>query len=52
MRRPSGAGQHVLASRLVEPALMFAPAWLLLHELPEYRTGLVIVGPAAASPGC
>jgi ACR3 family arsenite transporter len=29
---------------LVGPALMFALAWLLLPDLPEYRTGLVIVG--------
>jgi ACR3 family arsenite transporter len=26
------------------PALMFALAWLLLPDLPEFRTGLVIVG--------
>ncbi|WP_238148982.1 ACR3 family arsenite efflux transporter [Serinicoccus sediminis] len=26
------------------PALMFALAWMLLPDLPEYRTGLVIVG--------
>jgi arsenite transporter len=29
---------------LVGPALMFALAWLLLPDLPAYRTGLVIVG--------
>ncbi|THV29049.1 ACR3 family arsenite efflux transporter [Glycomyces paridis] len=29
---------------LVGPALMFALAWFLLPDLPEYRTGLIIVG--------
>nr|WP_276544256.1 ACR3 family arsenite efflux transporter [Brevibacterium luteolum] len=29
---------------LVGPALMFALAWLLVPDLPEYRTGLIIVG--------
>ena len=29
---------------LIGPALMFALAWLLLPDLPAYRTGLVIVG--------
>ena len=29
---------------LVGPALMFALAWTLLPDLPEYRTGLIIVG--------
>ena len=29
---------------LVGPALMFALAWLMLPDLPEYRTGLIIIG--------
>ncbi|MEU8124644.1 ACR3 family arsenite efflux transporter [Spirillospora sp. NPDC049024] len=29
---------------LVGPAVMFALAWSLLPDLPEYRTGLIIVG--------
>ena len=29
---------------LVGPLLMFALAWLLLADLPEYRTGLIIIG--------
>src|SRR3954464_9930803 len=29
---------------LAGPALMFALAWVLLPDLPEYRTGLVVVG--------
>lgn len=29
---------------LVAPAFMFALAWLFLPDLPEYRTGLIIVG--------
>ena len=29
---------------VIGPALMFALAWLLLPDLPTYRTGLIIVG--------
>ncbi len=29
---------------LMGPAVMFALAWLLLPDLPDYRTGLIIVG--------
>jgi ACR3 family arsenite transporter len=29
---------------VVGPALMFALAWLMLPDLPEFRTGLIIVG--------
>jgi ACR3 family arsenite transporter len=29
---------------LLAPALMFALAWIFLPDLPEYRTGLIIVG--------
>ncbi|WP_019631754.1 ACR3 family arsenite efflux transporter [Actinomadura atramentaria] len=34
----------LLLNWVVGPAVMFALAWLLLPDLPEYRTGLIIVG--------
>ncbi|WP_020393240.1 ACR3 family arsenite efflux transporter [Kribbella catacumbae] len=46
--RVTGDRRLLIASLVLNwvlgPALMFALAWLLLPDLPEYRTGLVIVG--------
>ncbi|MGY1815070.1 ACR3 family arsenite efflux transporter [Blastococcus sp. SYSU D00820] len=37
-------GASLVLNWVLGPALMFALAWLLLPDLPEYRTGLVVVG--------
>jgi ACR3 family arsenite transporter len=37
-------GTSLFLNWIVGPALMFALAWILLPDLPAYRTGLIIVG--------
>ena len=37
-------GTSIVLNWVLGPALMFALAWLMLPDLPEFRTGLIIVG--------
>lgn len=43
-REPKLLATSLFLNWIVGPLVMFVLAWTFLHDLPEYRTGLIIVG--------